>query len=276
MFVEDFAKEVLREDIGRGDLFEKIAKPVDAKAKIIAKSSGVLAGVKYADAIISYLGLRVEWKKSDSNDFKKGDTIAYIEGNSIDILKSERAVLNTLLHASSIATNTRKFVQKVKNSGVKILDTRKTRPLLREFEKYAVLCGGGVNHRLGLDDCLMLKDTHLKTVDNLEEFLKKARKKIPFTSKIEIECENFELAKEAMQAGADIIMCDNMEIEEIKRVTKFKNKNFPHVLIEVSGNVTLENIENYLNIGIDAISSGSLVHQAVWPDLSMKIEGADV
>lgn len=276
MFIEDFAKKVLEEDIGRGDLFEKIAKPVDAKAKIVAKSNGVLAGVKYANAIISYLGLKVNWLKSDGDDFKKGDLIALIEGKSIDILKSERAILNTILHASSIATNTNKFVQKLKNSDVKILDTRKTRPLLREFEKYAVLCGGGVNHRLGLDDCLMLKDTHLKTIKNLKEFLKEARKKIPFTSKIEIECESFMKAKEAMEAGADIVMCDNMEIDEIKRVVNLKDENFPHILIEVSGNVTLENIEKYLNLGIDAISSGSLVHHAVWPDLSMKIESADV
>ena len=272
MFLEDFAKEVLKEDIGRGDLFEKIAKPVKARAKIIAKSSGVLAGVKYADAIASYLNLKSNWLKKDSNSFKKGDILAYIEGNSIDILKGERAILNTILHATSIATNTKKYVEKLKDTNIKILDTRKTRPLLREFEKYAVLCGGGVNHRLGLDDCLMLKDTHLKTITNLKDFIKEARKKIPITSKIEIECENFDMAKEAMEAGADIVMCDNMQIDEIKKVVEFRDRNFPSILIEVSGNVTLENIEKFKNINIDAISSGSLIHQAVWPDISMRIE----
>ena len=271
MFLEDFAKSVLAEDIGRGDLFEKIAIPIDSEAKIIAKSSAILAGVKYAKAIAKLLNLDITWLIDDGDSFEKGDLIALIKGKSTDILKAERSILNTILHASSIATNTHKFVQKLKNSDIKILDTRKTRPLLREFEKYAVICGGGVNHRLGLDDCLMLKDTHLKTVKNLKSFLKDARKKIPFTSKIEIECENFEMAKEAMEAEADIIMCDNMEIEEIKKVCRFREKNYPHILIEASGNVTLENIENFINSGIDAISSGSLVHQATWPDISMKM-----
>ncbi len=276
MFIEDFARDVLAEDIGRGDLFEKIAEPVYAEAKIVAKSKGVLAGVIYAQAILKYLDLESEWFKKDGDEFEKGDIIAKIKGKSVSLLKCERAVLNTILHASSIATNTKKYVNRLKDSGIKILDTRKTRPLLREFEKYAVLCGGGINHRLGLDDCLMLKDTHLKTVKDLKSFVKKAREKIPFTSKIEIECEDFDMARSAMEAGADIVMCDNMDIEEIKRVTAFRDENYPHVLIEASGNVTLENIDRFIGSGVDAISSGSLVHQAKWPDISMKIESADV
>jgi len=271
MFIEEFAKRVLAEDIGRGDLFEKITKGIDAEAKIVAKSSGVLAGVKYANAISKIVNLDISWLKNDGDRFEKGDLIAIIKGKSTNILKSERSILNTILHASSIATNTSKYVEKLKDTGIKILDTRKTRPLLREFEKYAVICGGGHNHRLGLDDCLMLKDTHLKTVKNLKEFLKQARKKIPFTSKIEIECESFEQACEAMRAGADIVMCDNMEIDEIKKVTKFRDENFPHILIEASGNVTLDNLEKFIGTGVDAISSGSLVHHAVWPDISMKM-----
>ncbi|WP_187648066.1 carboxylating nicotinate-nucleotide diphosphorylase [Nitrosophilus labii] len=276
MFIEDFARDVLAEDIGRGDLFEKIAEPVYAEAKIVAKSEGVLAGVIYAQAILKYLDLESEWFKKDGDEFEKGDIIAKIKGKSVSLLKCERAVLNTILHASSIATNTKKYVNRLKDSGIKILDTRKTRPLLREFEKYAVLCGGGINHRLGLDDCLMLKDTHLKTVKDLKSFVKKAREKIPFTSKIEIECEDFDMARSAMEAGADIVMCDNMDIEEIKRVTTFRDENYPHVLIEASGNVTLENIDRFIGSGVDAISSGSLVHQAKWPDISMKIESANV
>lgn len=276
MFFDEFAKEVLAEDIGRGDLFEKIAKPIFAQAKIVAKSSGVLAGVVYAKSILKYLDLEASWYIDDSGEFQKGDIIAKIRGDSISILKSERAILNTLLHASSIATNTKRFVDILKDTNIKIVDTRKTRPLLREFEKYAVLCGGGQNHRMGLDDCLMLKDTHLKIVDNLEDFLKKARKKIPFTSKIEVECEDFNMAKRAMAAGADIVMCDNMEIEEVAKVVEFKDKNYPHILIEVSGNITLENIDRFKDIKIDAISSGGLIHQATWPDISMKMESIDV
>jgi len=271
MFIEDFAKEVLAEDIGRGDLFEKIADPSPAEAKIVAKSDGILAGAKYVNAIVKILNLEIFWEKKDAHKFKKGELLANIKGLSTNILKGERAILNTLLHASSIATNTSRYVQKLKGSGIKILDTRKTRPLLREFEKYAVVCGGGHNHRLGLDDCLMLKDTHLKTVENLKDFIKKAREKIPFTSKIEIECETFEVACEAMEAGADIVMCDNMEIEEVKKVTSFRDENYPHILVEASGNITIENIDRFIGSGVDAISSGSLIHQATWPDISMKI-----
>ena len=195
-----------------------------------------------------------------------------IKGNSKSLLSLERTILNILHHASSIATLTNKFVQKISPYGVKLLDTRKTRPLLREFEKYAIRCGGGINHRMGLDDCLMLKDTHLKTIDNLEEFMSEVRAKIPFTSKVEIECENIEGAKKAMGAGADIIMCDNMSLEQIKEVINFRDKNYPHILLEASGNITLDTIEDIAKTGIDAISTGSTIHQANWIDLSMKID----
>jgi nicotinate-nucleotide pyrophosphorylase (carboxylating) len=154
-----------------------------------------------------------------------------------------------------------------------MLDTRKTRPLLREFEKYAVRCGGGLNHRMGLDDCLMLKDTHLKTIDDLDAFMVEVRSKIPFTSKVEIECESIEDVKRAFRAGADIVMCDNMSIEEIKEVVALRDSSYSHILLEASGNVTLDSVENIAKTGIDAISSGSTIHQANWIDLSMKIEG---
>ncbi len=271
MNTEQFAKEVLQEDIGRGDLFARIAKPKQAAAKIVAKSSGVLAGVVYADAIAKQLHLQIVWQKSDGEQFGKGELIARVFGHSVALLQAERSLLNTILHASSIATNARKFVQKA-GEKIKVLDTRKTRPLLRVFEKYAARVGGVVNHRMGLDDCLMLKDTHLGTIDNLKLFLQEARKKIPFTSKIEIECETFSMAKEAMEAGADIVMCDNMSIEEIKDVVALRNEHYPHVLLEASGNITLDTIEEYIATGIDAVSTGSIVHQAVWPDLSMKME----
>jgi len=155
---------------------------------------------------------------------------------------------------------------------VKLLDTRKTRPLLREFEKYAVRCGGGTNHRMGLDDCLMLKDTHLKTIDDLDAFMKEVRQKIPFTSKVEIECESLAMVKAAMKAGADIVMCDNMSLEETKEVVVYRNDNYPHILLEASGNVTLDTIRKIAHTGVDAISSGSVIHQANWIDLSMKVE----
>lgn len=125
---------------------------------------------------------------------------------------------------------------------------------------------------MGLDDCLMLKDTHLKTIDDLDKFMQEVRRKIPFTSKVEIECESLEMVREGMRVGADIIMCDNMSIEKIREVVEFRDKNYPNILLEASGNITLDNIEEIAKSGVDAISSGSLIHQANWIDLSMKIE----
>ncbi len=270
--IENFAKAVLAEDLGRGDLFERVADTKKAAAKIVAKSQAVLAGVVYANAIAKELGLEIVWKKSDGEIFQKGDVIARVYGDAVALLQGERSILNTILHASGIATKAREFVN-LSEGKIKVLDTRKTRPLLRAFEKYAARVGGVVNHRMGLDDCLMLKDTHLAILDEeFEEFMQKARQKIPFTAKIEVECEDFAMAKRAMEAGADIVMCDNMNPDEIKKVVEFRNQNHPRVLLEASGNITRENIKLYIDLGIDAISSGSIVHQATWPDISMKIE----
>ena len=180
--------------------------------------------------------------------------------------------LNLLQHASGIATNASKYAKLLEHSKVVLLDTRKTRPQLRDFEKYASRIGGAINHRLGLDDCLMLKDTHLKTITNLKEFILKARKRISWVTKIEIECETLSQVQEAMNAGADIIMCDNMNPLQIKEVVDFRNQQFPHILLEASGNITEKTIESFLDSGIDAISSGSIIHQATWLDFSMKFD----
>ncbi len=266
-----FAEEVLAEDIGRGDLFERIGESKEAAARIIAKSEGVLAGVPYVEAICEVQNLQIDWQKGDGERFEKGDLIARVFGDSVKLLQAERAILNTILHASGIATKARRFVEAAGKS-LKVLDTRKTRPKLRVFEKYAARVGGVINHRMGLDDCLMIKDTHLGTIEDLKTFIAKARRVIPFTSKIEVECEDFAKAKEAMEAGADIVMCDNMEFDEITKVVHLRNSNYPHVLIEASGNITLETIARYAELGVDAVSSGSIVHQAVWPDISMKMD----
>ncbi len=269
----EFAKEVLAEDIGRGDLFERVAKPQKAAGKIVAKSFGVLAGEPYADAVAKILGFDIVWEKRDGESFSPKETIARVYGDSIALLKAERALLNIILHASSIATNARAFVEAAQGE-IKVLDTRKTRPKLRVFEKYAARVGGVVNHRMGLDECLMLKDTHLNVLnlEDLKAFIQEARTKIPFTAKIEVECESVEMAKRAMEAGADIVMCDNMSFEEIEEVVRLRNEHFGGVLIEASGNITLDNIASYIKTGVDAISSGSIIHQAVWPDISMKID----
>ena len=273
MLKKKFIEAMISEDIGRGDLFSRISKAKDVRAYIVAKSDGIFAGREYIDVLVDMYGLRIKWNVADGSSFKIGEKLLYIYGNSHYILSLERSILDIALHASSIATLTGKFVKIVKPYGVKLLDTRKTRPLLREFEKYAVRCGGGINHRMGLDDCLMLKDTHLKTIDNLSEFMKEVRQKIPFTSKVEIECEDFEGVKSAMKAGADIVMCDNMSNNIIRAVVAYRNENYPHILLEASGNVSLDTIEEIAKTGVDAISSGSLIHQANWIDLSMKMEG---
>jgi nicotinate-nucleotide pyrophosphorylase (carboxylating) len=273
MLKEKFIEAMVTEDVGRGDLFSRISVAKEVRAYIIAKSDGIFAGKEYIDVLAKMYDLTLEWQVEDGVSFKVGEKLLYVSGDSKAILSLERSILDIALHASSIATLTGKFVEKVKPYGVKLLDTRKTRPLLREFEKYAVRCGGGINHRMGLDDCLMLKDTHLKTIDDLESFMKEVRQKIPFTSKVEIECENLSGVKEAMNAGADIVMCDNMSNEAIVEVVKFRDENYPHILLEASGNVTLESIEAIAKTGVDAISSGSLIHQANWIDLSMKMEG---
>jgi nicotinate-nucleotide pyrophosphorylase (carboxylating) len=270
---EEFIKAVVKEDIGRGDLFARIAKAKEISGYVLAKSDGVFAGEEYLEAIENLFKIEFNLNVKDGDLFTKGQKIVTFKGDSKDILSIERTILNTLLHASSIATLTREFVDIVKPYNVKLLDTRKTRPLLRELEKYAVRCGGGINHRMGLDDCLMLKDTHLKTIDNLSEFMREVRAKIPFTSKVEIECESFEDAKRAFEAGADIVMCDNMSLDETKRVVEYRDKNYPHILLEASGNVTLDTIEDIAKTGVDAISTGSSIHQSKWIDLSMRIEG---
>lgn len=270
--IEKFVKEALAEDVGRGDLYALVEPSVAVSGKVIAKSNGVVAGVKYINVLAELESFNIEWFKNDGERFIQGDVLAELSGDSHTILKIERTLLDMLLHASSIATLTRKYVDLVEPHGVKLLDTRKTRPLLRVFEKYATRTGGAVNHRMGLDDSLMIKDTHLKTIENLEKYIEEARKKVPFTTKIEVEVENFDMAVEAMYADCDIVMCDNMTPEQVEEIVRFRNKNHPHILLEASGNISLETIESYAKTGIDAISSGSLIHQANWIDLSMKID----
>ncbi len=272
MLKENFLKALVAEDIGRGDLFSRISTAKSIRAYIIAKSDGVFAGQEYVNTFAKMYDLVLDWKVNDGEAFSKGKKLLFISGNSKTILSLERSLLDMVLHASSIATLTAQYVDVIKDTGVKLLDTRKTRPLLREFEKYAVRCGGGINHRMGLDDCLMLKDTHLQTIENLETFMQEVRQKIPFTSKVEIECESLDMVKKAMKAGADIVMCDNMSLEQTKEVVAYRNRYYSHILLEASGNVTLDTIEAIATTGVDAISSGSVIHQANWIDLSMKVE----
>jgi len=270
--IAEFVKAALAEDVGRGDLYALVEPAVNASAKIIAKSDGVVAGVEYINVLAELEKLKITWLKNDGESFEVGDVLAILNADSHTLLRCERTILDMLLHASSIATLTNRYVKLIEPFGVKLLDTRKTRPLLRVFEKYATRTGGAVNHRMGLDDSLMIKDTHLKTIKNLKEYIVNARKKIPFTAKIEVEAETFEIAKMAFEAECDIVMCDNMTPQQIKIIVAYRDENHPHILLEASGNISLETIESYAKSGVDAISSGSLIHQANWIDLSMKMD----
>ncbi|NPA10744.1 MAG: carboxylating nicotinate-nucleotide diphosphorylase [Epsilonproteobacteria bacterium] len=265
----EFLKEVLNEDIGRGDLAREIIRG-SATAKVTAKSEGVVGGIEYIKHFSQIADVKFEILFEDGDLYKKGDVIFEVYGSAADLLSIERSMLNILQHASGIATNAYSYTQ-IAGNKIKILDTRKTRPKLRVFEKYAAKCGGVINHRLGLDECLMLKDTHLAMFNSIKEAIEISKTTIPFTAKIEVECESFDMAKEAMQGGADIIMCDNMDFEEIKKVVEFRNQNFKGILVEASGNVTLENIREYIKTGVDAISSGAIIHQATFKDFSMKM-----
>ncbi len=267
-----FVRDVLAEDVGRGDLYERVLPSTPSSAKVIAKSSGIVAGQLYCDALAKMEALDLLWLKNDGEAFNAGEVLVELKADSHTLLRIERTFLNMLLHASSIATLTHRFVALVEPYGTKLLDTRKTRPMLRRFEKYATRIGGATNHRMGLDDALMLKDTHLKTIDDLDVFMKAARRKIPFTCKIEIEAETIEQAKRFMAVGADIVMCDNMSVVQIKEVIAYRNANHPAILLEASGNISLSTIEAYAATGVDAISSGAFIHQANWIDLSMKMD----
>lgn len=270
--IREFVEKTLAEDIGRGDLYAQVMPSTQESGYIIAKSDGVLAGELYVNVLAFIDPFELTWLKRDGDRFKKGEKLATFSGSSHTLLRIERTMLNLLHHASGIASLTRQFMDLLADYDVLLLDTRKTRPLLRVFEKYATRVGGGSNHRMGLDDALMLKDTHLKTIDDLKVYVKQARKKIPFTTMIEIEAETVAVAKLAMEAGADIVMCDNMSYEDMRLVVELKNREHPKVLVEASGNVSLATVVDIAKTGVDAISTGSTIHQATWPDMSMKID----
>ena len=271
MDIAQFVKEALSEDLGRGDLFAYAAQDRDACAHIIAKEAGIFSGQIYIEALCSAHNVALELFVQDSQAFESYKVLGILRGSYIAILQIERTLLNIIAHSSGIATHTHAFVQCAKTR-IKILDTRKTRPLLRVFEKYSVRNGGADNHRFGLDDALMLKDTHLALIQDLESTIAHARKQIPWTCKIEVEVNDYAMAQKAFEAGADIVMCDNMVIDEIKKVVVLRNESYPHIALEASGNITLRNISEYARSGVDALSIGALIHQAKWLDVSLKMQ----
>lgn len=275
--IEDLLKRAIIEDLGQGDLFARcISRDLANKqveARIIAKEGGIFSGELYLGALYKMFAIQADFTRKDGESFAQGEVLATLKGRYIDILQTERVGLNILAHSSGIATNTHSFVRILRENGFStmILDTRKTRPFLRDLEKYSTRNGGAQNHRFGLFDCVMLKDTNLAKLGDLGEFIKRAKSKIPFTAQIEVECESLKGARIAMESGANIVMCDNMSVESIAQVVAVRNAEFPSIKLEASGNITRENIAQYAKSGVDALSIGALIHQAKWLDLSLKM-----
>lgn len=269
--INNFVEQVLKEDIGRGDVFSWFNINHHSTAKILAKENGILSGQVYAHALAELCNVVVHWHKTDCESFNNGDIIATLEGGFSDILLIERSFLNILQHSSGIARLCADYLKALGDSKIRLLDTRKTRPLLRVFEKYSVRNGGGCNHRFGLDDCVMIKDTHRAQLGDLKNIIKRLRQSC-WTLLIEVESETFDEFCEAIECGADIVMCDNMDIDMIKKCIAYRNEHAPNIRIELSGGITLENIAQYKHLGIDAISIGSIIHHAVFVDMSMKIQ----
>jgi len=260
----------IREDIGFYD-YPEIVPDMEAKAKIIANETGIIAGLNEGIQIFRYFNIDVSPNISDGDEIKKGDFVCIIRGSARNILRAERLVLNFLSRMSGIATLTAECVKKIKNKKVRVACTRKTTPGFRKYEKKAVMIGGGDSHRFNLSDSIIIKDNHIKLI-GLKQAIKSA-KKASFTKKIEIEVESIDDAIKAVELGVDIIMFDNMYPEKIKKGINILEKKGlrDKVIIEASGGITPDNITEYAKTGVDVISMGSLTTSAKWLDLSLEI-----
>ncbi|AZR74660.1 nicotinate-nucleotide diphosphorylase (carboxylating) [Anoxybacter fermentans] len=268
----DIIRIGLKEDLGTGDVTTDSVVPEDhwSEAYITAKEEGVVAGLPLAQKIFEYIDphLRFEAIRKDGDRVKFGDHLAKITGATRSILKGERLALNFLQRLSGIATKTAYYKSLVEDYSVRIVDTRKTTPGLRILEKYAVRVGGGHNHRMGLYDAVMIKDNHIEAAGDIRTAVELARKAIPHTMKIEVEVEDLEGVKEALEAGADIIMLDNMSLEMMKKAVEMINGR---AIIEASGGITDENIKDVAATGVDVISMGALTHTVKSLDISLNI-----
>lgn len=273
--IKDLIAKALIEDIGPGDITTETLIPTDVsgKAEIIAKESLILAGIDVASKVFHQIDSDMSFvgNHSDGQELPSGTVIATISGSLVSLLTAERVALNLLQRLSGIATLTREYVKKIEGTKARILDTRKTTPGLRGLEKYAVRAGGGKNHRFGLFDGILIKDNHIAAVGSINEAVKRARIKAPHTLKIEVETENIEQVREAISAGADIIMLDNMGIETMEEAVKLINGK---ALIEASGGINLNNVRQVAETGVDFISVGALTHSARAMDISMEITNA--
>ena len=261
----------LEEDITSEDVSTNAVMPTNVKGTVdlIAKEDGVIAGMDVYARVFKLLdeSMEIEMFCQDGDEVKKGDLMAKVTGDIRVLLSGERVALNYLQRMSGIATYTRSVVKLLEGSGVTLLDTRKTTPNCRVFEKYAVRVGGGCNHRYNLSDCVLLKDNHIGAAGSITKAIQMAKAYAPFVRKIEIETETLEQVAEAVEAGADIIMLDNMTPEVMKQAVALIDGR---AQTECSGNITKENIARIREIGVDFVSSGALTHSAPILDISMK------
>ena len=263
--------EALREDISGEDVTTNavMKQAVTGEVELIAKQEGVIAGLAVFRRVFELLDpqTETEFYVNDGDRVTKGLLMGKVRGDIRVLLSGERVALNYLQRMSGIATYTRKTADLLKGSGVKLLDTRKTTPNMRIFEKYAVRVGGGFNHRYNLSDGVLLKDNHINAAGGVKEAVRLAREYAPFVRRIEVETEDLDMVREALEAGADIIMLDNMSIEEMREAVKLIDGRAE---TECSGNVTADNIKELISTGVNYISSGALTHSAPILDISMK------
>ena len=271
LIMDRLIKQALEEDIGNEDVTTNAVMPgyKKGRVKLVCKQDGVICGLNVFERVFKLLDERtsVEVFVKDGDEVKKGQMLALVSGDIRVLLSGERVALNFLQRMSGVATYTRSVAKLLEGSKTRLLDTRKTTPNMRVFEKYAVRVGGGYNHRYNLSDGVLLKDNHIGAAGGVKRAVEMARDYAPFVRKIEVEVESLDMCKEALEAGADIIMLDNMSVEEMKAAVAMIAGR---AVTECSGNVTLENIEKIKQTGVDFVSSGALTHSAPILDLSLK------
>jgi nicotinate-nucleotide pyrophosphorylase (carboxylating) len=271
--IDRIIENALEEDIHTGDITTQavVREGRNARAVLKAKEQMLLAGIKVAARVFHHLDERIVFTSffEDGNRLADGDIIAEIHGDASLLLQGERVALNLLQRMCGIATITDRYVEAVRGTGARVVDTRKTTPGLRVLEKYAVRVGGGTNHRTGLYDGILIKENHIAAAGGITEAVQRARSYIPHTLKIEIETETLEQVMEALTAGADIIMLDNMDVSAMREAVAAINGN---ALVEASGGVNLGSIRGIAETGVDIISVGALTHSARAVDISMLLE----
>jgi nicotinate-nucleotide pyrophosphorylase (carboxylating) len=273
-----YASDFLKEDLGRGDVTTQsvVRGGTRARGQFLAKQEMVLCGLEFAEAVFGVLdnAIELESHAHDGQMIAAGTRFARIDGPAAVLLAGERTALNLLQHMSGIATLTRAFVDKIHGTEAHIVDTRKTTPGLRLLEKYAVSVGGGSNHRFGLDDGMLIKDNHIALGGGIKRAVELARRGAPHLLKVEVEASTLAQVRESLEARADVIMLDNMQAAEIGAAVRLIREQAPDTIIEASGSMTLDNVREVAETGVNLISVGALTHSARAIDISMKISAA--